>query len=40
MQVSARQASAGSSTFTIVVCNLGAAFNPPSGSFGYVVISN
>ena len=40
IQVSARQASAGSSTFVIVLCNLGAAFDPPLASFGYVVIAN
>ncbi len=40
IQVSARQSSAGSSTFVIVLCNLGAAFDPPLASFGYAVIAN
>ena len=40
IQVSARQAAAGSSTFVIVLCNLGAAFDPPLASFGYAVIAN
>jgi hypothetical protein len=40
IQVSARQASAGSSTFVIVLCNTGGAFDPPLASFGYAVISN
>jgi hypothetical protein len=40
IQVSARQSSAGSSTFVIVLCNTGGAFDPPMASFGYAVIAN